>query len=481
MSFRSLFSRSKGSAGKGESSKRAGSGRSHRKQITMSEDHDHKQVIGFEDSSHDGTKAASIGRDLFSYPKPDAKETMADYINNHKSGDVFPYVTITGKEEETKDGRLARLRSFVSPYGKSVKPDMRINGIILDMLVGSIHIDDLKAHVDKARLSKSEARENKRFRDLEEHVFTKPYLQIKRITGEFVPLLSGTADYTDLMFSLHDQRLLEHQVVVQSNKLPTNSVGVFELSCDYCIPTKDIRQIAIRYELARPIMKEDFQWGSISLSISLSESDTPYLTPKVEAMAVVKAPYTAMEEQATDPDHKDVTYTSAQIRKFRDLYTEGDIADNDEPLKERLKTSSYSKSTIRGVKKGKKGPEHLGQMAGWSQLEGLKQPKLLDGEASVSVASGDDDDEEVGNQTGIKEWEEEQERMRKLVNEEKGKSVETKAIVKASSALRSLSPLRSAFKTKPYERVTSETDESEEPEIMKKMKKGKVGFSVEDV
>jgi hypothetical protein len=451
--------------------------------VSRSSEHEHAQVV-FQDTSNDGSKAAEMGRELFAFPKPETKETMADYLNNHKDGDVFPYIAVTGKEEETKDSRLARMRAFVSPYNKSVKPEMRINGVVLDMLVGSLHIDDLKSYVDQTRLTKAEKRENKSFRNLEEHVFTKPYVQLRKVTGEFVPLLSGTADYTDLVMSLQDGRLLDNQVIVQSNKLPTNSSGIFELSCDYCIPTKDIRQLSIKYELARPIMKEDFQWGSVSFSISISESDTPYLTPKVEAMAVVRAPYTAMEEVVSDPDHKDVTYTSSQIKQFRQLYGQGDIADNDEPMKEKLKKSSYSKSSMRGGQKALDGPSHLGDIDGWGQLKGMKKPLLGDGEASIDAASEDEDDIQVTQQTKD-QWEIEQEKVRKQI--EGMRSSEVQAAPKKSTLKSKNEIIATEKSVVPFSRrkvasvssvVNSESDISE---INFNSQKKRVGFNVEHV
>jgi hypothetical protein len=486
MGFRDLFSSPKGKD-KAPASHTRGSS----KELTMSKHNDHAQVVGFDNSAGDGSRAADVSRDLFAFPKPEKKETMADYINNHKEGDVFPYLAITGSEEEPKEGRIARLRAYTSPYNKSVKPEMRINGVILDMLVGSLRIEELKDHIDNSRLSSVQKRENRRFKDLNEARFSKPYVQIKRITGEFVPLNSSTSDYTDLMFSLQDDRLLENTVIVQSNKLPTNNIGIFELGCDYCIPTKDMKELSLKYELARPIMKDGYQWGSVSLTISMCESDTPYLTPKVEAMAIVKAPYTSVEEQTNDLDHKDVTYTSGQIEKFREMYRRNEIADNDDPRKEKLKASSYAKSSMRGGQKSVAAAEHLGGLDGWSHLKGSRKPLLRDGEASISARS-DDDSEVVTDQQGLKEWEKEQKKARDEFNQRKiEESVarkDLKPAIKKHKEVESY-PERRSIEEPPrdmeFDPLSSETrydtSEEDEPEIIKKLRKKSVGFNVQDV
>lgn len=380
--------------------------------ITDSTLHQDAQVLKFQKSVKGDGIEPDMSRDLYSVPKPTEIETMADHLNNHKSGDIFPYVSVVGNEEETKDGRLSRLRAFRSSYGKENKPEMRINGVILDELEGTIKVKHLGEYVNKDRLNKQQKAENKRFRPIDEASFKKPYIQLSRITGEYVPLMSSTSDYTELYFTLEDGRLLDNQTIVQSNKLPTNQNGVFELSCDYCINLNDVEQLSLKYFLSRPIMKEGFQWGSVSLTIRVSESDTPYLTPKVEAMAIARIPFTTLEDQTKDPDHADVVYTAKQVEKFKELYRAGDVMDIDEAKRERTKINSYSKSTIRGAVKGESGPSHLGNQSGWEHLKGMVKPRIEEGVASVSAASGSEEADIDVPSTTREEYERQQEALR---------------------------------------------------------------------
>jgi hypothetical protein len=450
-----------------------------KKAITLGDNHDYAQVVGFQNSANDGKKKTEVSRELLAFPRPAEKETIMDYIKDHTDGDVFPYVAVVGQEEEGKEARLSRLRAFVSPYGKSVKPEMRINGVVLDMLEGDLKIDELKAHVDNKLLGRNQKRQNKAFNITDTHTFNKPYIQIRRITGEYVPLLSGSSDYTDLSFSLYDGRLLENQVVAQSSKIPTSTNGVFELSCDYCIPTKDIREMSLKYELARPIMKEDFQWGAVSLTISICEAENPYVTPKVEAMAMVRMPYTNLEDRKTDPDHKNVTFTASHVSRFKSMYKSGDIADNDEPRVERLKKSSYSKSTIRGVKKSTEGPSHLGGLDGWSQLQDMRRPLVDEAIASLSVRSTDDVGEIpvetksswMANQEKLREQSKREMLMFKTRNLESSKK-------KVEEVISVTTPISDDEKE-----VAESDDDESEPEAMKlaRKKKNNVGFQVQDV
>lgn len=407
-----------------------------RRSVSDSQVHDDKQVLNFTKSIKGDGIEPDMTRDLYSVPKPQEIETMADHISNHKPGDVFPYFSVVGNEEETKEGRLSRLRAYRSPYGKENKPEMRINGVILDEIEGTILVQQLKEHVDETKLSRAQSKQNKKFKPLDETTFKKSYIMISRITGEYVPLMSSTADYTELYFTLEDGRLLDNQTIVQSNKLPTNQNGVFELSCDYCINVKDIKQLSLKYFLSRPIMKEGFQWGSISITIRMSESDTPFLIPKVEAMAIVRTPYTTLEEQTKDPDHADVVYTSGQIKKFQEMYKAGEIMDIDEAKKERTKKSSYSKSSIRGATKGEQGPTHLSNQDGWEHMKGMVKPRLAEGEASISAPSEEEDDIQVSQLTK-EQYEREQERLRKQFEDRHSESTED---IPDEEAVRSISP-----------------------------------------
>jgi len=369
------------------------------------------QVLDFQKSLKGQGKEPDMTRDLYSVPKSEDIETMAEHLQDHKQGDLFPYVSVFGVQNETKDSRLARLRAYTSPYGKITRPEIRINGIALIDTSGTLQVQHLKEYVNKENLSKEEKRQNRRFQPMTETTFSKPYIQIARITGEFVPMVSSTSDYTDLAFTLEDGRLLDHQVIAQSSKHPSNQNGVFELSCDYCISTKDLDQLSIKYSLARNIMREGFQWGSISLTIQVNESDTPYMSAKVEAMAIVRMPYSTLEEQTRDTDHTDVVFTSNQVKQFRELYKNGDIADIDEPKKVRTLASSYSKSSIRKTEKSIAGPEHLGNQSGWEHLKGMRKPNLVEGIASISAISDDEDDLDVNPITKM-EYEKQQALLR---------------------------------------------------------------------
>jgi hypothetical protein len=380
--------------------------------ISQSKNHEDKQILRFTQTVKGNGGDPDMHRDLYSVPRPEEVENMADHLQNHKPGDNFPYLAVVGNEEESKDSRLARLRAYKTPYGKENKPEKRINGIILNELEGILKVEQLKDYVTTEGLSKTRQKENKKFTPIASSSFKKPYVQITRITGEYVPLMSSTANYTDLHFTLEDGRLLEHQTIAQSANIPSNQNGVFELSCDYCINTSDLDQLSLKYFLARPIMREGRQWGAVSLSIRLSESDTPYITPKVDAMAIVRTPYTTLEERQKDPDHADVLFTSGHIRTFQEMYRAGEIVDVDEPKKERTKRSSYSKSTIRGAQKGEAGPSHLSSQEGWEHLQGMIKPRLAEGIASISADSGNEEDDITVEPLKREQYEAQQELMR---------------------------------------------------------------------
>lgn len=426
------------------------------KPMSLSNNHEDMQVLDFKNDPNGADGNIEVKRDLMTMKDKVEPDCMVDHIKSHKPGDVFKYVSVTGKVVETEEGQVGRLRAFTSPYGKTTNPDLRINGIVLQDMEGSLNLDNLRQYVEEKSLSKKEKKENKKYSKNFKSLFNQPYVQIASVTGEFVPLLSGTADYTELSLSLVDGRMLDGQVNIQSNTLPTNVTGVFEMSCDYCVPKQDMHQIAIKYTLARPILREGFQWGTVSLVLKMCQSDTAYQTPSLRAMAVLRMPYTMMEDNITDPTNTNLMITKSDISSFRQIYQDGDLINNDEAHTKRVKTSSYSKSTLTGGKVGVKGPEHLGGLDGWDILEGMRKPKLEEGIASVSVPSVCDDDSDDYENTSP---EVAAARERLAIEAENSRIIHQKATL---------------------DRVNRPEDDYEAM-VLKSRRNRKVGFAVEDV
>jgi len=349
--------------------------------------------------------AKGLERELYKVPMPEQTEGMSDLIKSHVEGDHFPYFAVMGQEEESKPSRLGRLRSFMPFYNKDTLPTLKLPPLELTEMSCSLELEELLL----ARRQPGKKSQQLNF---------KPYVRIKMITFLYTPVMSSTARYTNFVVSIVDDRFPDGLKVAQSAVCVTNQEHPIELSCDYCIPRKAISKLHVSIDLESRIINAGEQWGSMYIEVNLEESDYPYMAVKRDALAMVRAPFTTLEQRKVDPDRIDVGFTGTEIEWFRQMYQNGDIADSGEPSKERVKKSSYSKSTVRGTQKQKPLLENVPE--GWDQLEGAGKPLVPAYEASISVPSNDNDEEQDLDKNEKLQakaaWAEEQERLRYLAN-----------------------------------------------------------------
>jgi hypothetical protein len=418
----------------------------------------HVKSTGVNDSGQD------LDRVLYEMPMPDNVDAMTDLIKIHKDGDKFPYVGIVGNEGETLDARRARLLSLKPSLGIRNIPEIEVTGCPLIDVEGEFSMASLMDYavsLDDHALDHEgpmpTTSRKKNFR------ISKQYVHIRSVTGLYTPNMSSTSDFCKLWFVLIDNRLVNQNKSGQSNALVSNQEGVMEMSCDYCVSYSDLSNFVLGYTLEREILKPGFQWGTISFYFNIAESDIPYQSAKRDALAVYRMPISTLTERETNADKSDISFTAKDVSSLRNLYLRGDIVDVDEPQKARLKKSSYSKSTLRGVSKGEE--IQSAEREGWGFMKGSRKQQIDAIEASISVGSGNEEVEEISMTPLVKkeQWEKHQEHLREM---QRG---EGKELVSSS-------------------KVQVEEESESEPEIMKKMgkerKKGKereVGFQIQDV
>jgi hypothetical protein len=386
---------------------------------------------------------------------------MTDLIKLHEDGDKFPYVGIVGNEGETLDARRSRMLSLKPSLGLRNIPEIEVSGCPLIDTEGEFSMSALMEHaVTLGSIPVSSSGIMPVRTQSKNYAITKPYVHIKSVTGLYTPNMSSTADFCRLWFVLTDNRLINQGKCGQSNALVSNQEGVMEMSCDYCVSRADLGNFVLGYTLEREILKPGFQWGTVSFYFNITESDMPYQSSKRDALAVYRMPISTLTSRQTNADKSDISFTSRDIEQLRKMYLRGDIVDVDEPQKSRLKKSSYSKSTMRGVTKGEDIADTGAE--GWSFMKGARKPMLDADVASVEVDSdGEEEEDIVVNQQKKEDWEKHQEALREMQKSE-GKEL-----------------------------VGGGSDKGEsdgEPEIIKEMRarQGKaklksVGFKVEDV
>jgi len=331
-------------------------------------------------------QSTNMDRTLYEIPQPGNVDAMSDLIKDHPSGDFFPYVGVVGSEGESSDARRARMLALKPSYNKRDIPEVKVLGCPLisregDLTMKSlmsfarVNTDPIKSHALVPNGAHSP-----------NYTISKPYVHIRQVTILYTPNISSTSNYCNFWMNLMDNRLIDPDRGSQTNVIVSNQEGIMEMSCDYCVSASDLDSFTLSYTLERDIVQPGFQWGTASFYFSITESDLPYQSSKVDAMAVYRMPITTLMERKTNADKSDISFTPADLVKLRELYTQGDIVDVDEPQKARLKTNTYSKSSIRSKPKGEK--IDVTNKLGWEFMQGSVKPKV-----DAHVASIDPSDD----------------------------------------------------------------------------------------
>jgi len=337
------------------------------------------------------TQATDMDRTLYEIPQPAQVDAMTDLIKDHVPGDNFPYVGVVGSEGESPDARRARMLALKPSYNKRDIPEIKILGCPLISKEGNFSMETLmsyaKVNTDQVPRAKGPMPSGAHSLD---YSISKAYVHIKQITILYTPNMSSTTNYCSLWMNLVDNRLVDSDRGSQTNIAVSNQESILEMSCDYCVSVADLRCFTLSYTLERDIVHPGFQWGTASFYFSVTESDLPYQSSKVDAMAVYRMPITTLMSRKTNADTSNISFTPADLVRLRELYKGGDIVDVDEPKRVRAKRSAYSATSIRQVPKGEE--IDIQGREGWSFMKGAVKPKVDAFEASVDP---DSDDESV--------------------------------------------------------------------------------------
>jgi len=369
------------------------------------------------------TQATDMDRTLYEIPQPSQIDAMSDLIKDHETGSFFPYVGVVGSEGESSDARRARLLALKPSLNKRDIPEIEVLGCPLISKEGHLTMKTLMAF---AKLNQGPSAKGLVPTGLhnKDYTISKAYVHVRQITVLFTPNMSSTSNYCRLWMNFVDDRLVDPEKGSQTNVVVSNQEGILEMSCDYCVSVADLDSFVLSYTLERDIVKPGFQWGTASFYFSITESDLPYQSSKVDAMAVYRMPITTLMKRSTNADKSDISFTPADIDRLRGLYEQGDIVDVDEPQAARLKNNLYSKSSIRKKPKGQK--MEVDNKPGWEFMKGSVKPKIDAYNASVEPSDDSSVDlPEVDLEAAQKDREEALERYKKAQEAERSRILDS--------------------------------------------------------
>nr|QYF49542.1 MAG: movement protein [Guangxi phenui-like virus] len=311
-------------------------------------------------------------RQLYRFEMPTQERGFSDLLDAHNPGERFPHVAIVGDDVESLASRTRRL--------VQTAPQIKRNVVQLPKRI-SISLFNQQEQLPLSNLL------NKRVK--------LPYVHFQRITVMITPLSSIFDEFTDVKATILDRRFRRANEK-QTLLLSSNENYVGDLSLDYSVPVISLDKILLCLNLEVPIMNNGEQWASCQMEVVVEESDYPLTIPFKEVLAVTKMPRTALEKYSHDPTKLDMTIHNIHRPRLMDMFMRKEIANELQPLEEKVSKNMYSKSTIdQGFSRKKK----IGMVPtnDWEAVNRLKSNQIPLDQQSIDPEDADIDpaDEDV--------------------------------------------------------------------------------------
>jgi len=274
---------------------------------------------------------AEIGaeRELYQYERPTQEFGLAGLVKDHKPGTRFLYAALTGKEEEDVPSRMRRLAGF--------KPRLNKQAFTIDQL------PTIKLYRETETFPLSKILSAKG---------VGSYIRISDAICLYGAIVSPDCCFTKAKIGIIDNRLLDGKLV-KSFVATTNIPSIGNLKLPYCFPREDANRISLVISRERAFIEEGLQWGAIQLQMVIESYEFPVQFENTEVNAMNKLPGTLLEDRVTDPDHIDISITNNTRGPLAELYLQGDIADENEPIENKLQKVKYAETSMSRKPKGK--------------------------------------------------------------------------------------------------------------------------------
>lgn len=341
-------------------------------------------------SDAEGKTAADIvlneaDRQLYRHAMPEAERDFGDLIHEHKSGSMFPYAAIVSKPTEGYDARMRRL----------------VN---------------MQPHMQTRRVDLPDVINVKLFKEVEEFPLTQmfkvskkgmaadgfDYLSIKRVTFIFAPLSSFVDSHSDVKVSLVDMRKRTDQTA-RTISLQDNKQYRGEFSLDYCFPKDSIDKISMSFAQEVPTFMVGEQWGACQMFVEIDESTFPSSNVFQETIGMVGLTESMLTTYTHNPAVLNIPVRDSHLSSMREMYLRGDIADETEPMSNKVARASYASSSGVGLKQQKNAQRKIevgsdGEMD-WTAVQ--EQPKANVPREQNSVNDFIDDEEGVTEKSTV--------------------------------------------------------------------------------
>jgi len=215
---------------------------------------------------------------------------------------------------------------------------------------------------------------------------TFDYIMIKRISFVFSPLSSFVDTHSDIIVTLVDMRKRTDQTA-RSMVLQDNKQYKGEFTLDYCFPKESASKVSMSFAQEVPTFDTGEQWGACQIFLELEESDYPQMAAFQDTIGMASLTTSALEDYHHNPAHINLAIRNNHRKKLQDMYLQGQIADETEPLKDRMKKATYARSSGVALKRNSTKAKALeldsqGNID-WSNVHAQQAPDIPEDVASI--------------------------------------------------------------------------------------------------
>lgn len=264
-------------------------------------------------------KGANIGRDdstknvspLKAFSLPKAESRMDDKIAQARGATgPFQYVSVVGYSKLSKSARLDRLFSS--------RPQVSTKEIPFDK-IKPLDLVDRRYEIS--------------FKDTVGPTFLKNsenWIHVSELSCAYSP---GTDVYDlagDIMIGILDDRRIEDKLA-KSQTWNASMSALIDMPLSFCFHKDDSGDVKILVVLSNSNLKVGVKWGSLSVRMTLTTSNTARPVAFESAIGVMEIPQTIMAEHKTNPAHNNMVIDNDDLKAIRKMHRSGRIMDRSRP------------------------------------------------------------------------------------------------------------------------------------------------------
>jgi len=318
-------------------------------------------------------------RQIYQHKMPETQNDMGNMISEHDQVSVFPHVAILDEPPESLESRYRKLTQLQPRVEKRRLDVPDYINLKLTKPVEEFSFSSIVQISDRKRKG-----------------VTMDYVHIKRAAIILAPLSSFIDNHSDVIVSIVDTRKRANHTA-RSLRLQDNKRYKGEFILDYSFPKESSHKISLSFAQEVQTYDDGEQWGACQMFLEMEESDFPLSVAFQETIGQAAVTTSILQQYKFHPGHLDLAIRDSHIPNMRELYQEGMIVDETEPMHDRSKRASYAKSGGEALKDARYGKKSVAigkdGAVDWSSVRNSSKALIPAHQKSTDPEEGSDVEE----------------------------------------------------------------------------------------